>query len=518
MDDLMPFDLPTENTSIIKVIGVGGGGSNAVNHMYKQGIADVDFMVCNTDQQALVNSPVPVKIHLGQTLTEGLGAGNKPEKGKEAAIENLDDVTAVLGHNTKMVFITAGMGGGTGTGAAPVIAKAAKEKKILTVGIVTIPFRFEGKRRIDQAINGVKEISTHVDSLLVINNERLREIYGNLGITEAFSKADDVLTVAAKGIAEIITKKGHVNVDFADVQTVMQESGVAIMGSAEAEGEDRAMKAIEQALNSPLLNSNDITGAQNILLNISFGDDDLTTDELFDITQYAQEAAGHTADLIWGYNQDTNLGKKINVTIIATGFKTDVIPELYIQQPQKKKIVTIEPEKEPVIREQPPQEIVQEKKKVLTDDVDFEIEYTNSDMNIVKNPVQKKQPTIKTNISEEEEYEANINTEEEEEIIVTSKVQENQLDEEERVRKALERMKLMENMKQQKSSGKNVKIERNAKNIDELENEPAYKRRKIEMNHESNYLKNKDISRFTLNDDDDDLDISENSFLHDNVD
>jgi len=322
MDDLMPFDLPKEKASIIKVVGVGGGGSNAVNHMFKQGITDVDFIVCNTDQQALVNSPVPIKIHLGQTLTEGLGAGNRPDKGKEAAIENLEDVTKVLSNNTKMVFITAGMGGGTGTGAAPVIAKAAKELGILTVGIVTIPFRFEGKRRIDQAINGVKEINKHVDSLLVINNERLREIYGNLGISDAFSKADDVLTVAAKGIAEIITKKGHVNVDFADVKTVMQESGVAIMGSAAAEGEGRAMKAIEQALNSPLLNSNDITGAKNILLNISFGEEDLTTDELFDITQYAQDAAGHTADLIWGYNQDITLGKKINVTIIATGFET----------------------------------------------------------------------------------------------------------------------------------------------------------------------------------------------------
>ncbi len=509
MDDLMPFDLPTEKASIIKVIGVGGGGSNAVNHMYKQGITDVDFIVCNTDQQALVNSPVPVKIHLGQTLTEGLGAGNKPEKGKEAAIENIDEVNAVLGNNTKMVFITAGMGGGTGTGAAPVIAKSAKELKILTVGIVTIPFRFEGKRRIDQAINGVKEISKYVDSLLVINNERLREIYGNLGITDAFSRADDVLTVAAKGIAEIITKKGHVNVDFADVKTVMQDSGVAIMGSAEAEGEGRAMKAIEEALNSPLLNNNDITGAKDILLNISFGEEDLTTDELFDITQYAQDAAGHTADLIWGYNQDVSLGKKINVTIIATGFETDIIPELYIQKPTKKKVIEIEKETTQEL-DQP----VVNQKNTYSDDIDFEIEYTNEEMNLVSQPINKKE--ISQQIIEEEE----------EEEITSSYIQpkkseqknQNTLDEEERVRKALERMKLMENMKQQKAANKNIKVERSAKTIDELENEPAYKRRNIEMNHESTYNKNKEISRYTLSDDDDDLDLSENSFLHDNVD
>lgn len=505
MDDLMPFDLPTEKASIIKVIGVGGGGSNAVNHMFKQGITDVDFIVCNTDQQALVNSPVPVKIHLGQTLTEGLGAGNKPEKGKEAAIENIDEVNAVLSNNTKMVFITAGMGGGTGTGAAPVIAKAARELKILTVGIITIPFRFEGKRRIDQAIAGVKEISKHVDSLLVINNERLREIYGNLGITDAFSRADDVLTVAAKGIAEIITKKGHVNVDFADVKTVMQDSGVAIMGSADAEGEGRAMKAIEEALNSPLLNNNNITGAKNILLNISFGEEDLTTDELFDITQYAQDSAGHTADLIWGYNQDITLGKKINVTIIATGFETDVIPELYVQKPTQKKVIEIE--------KQEVEEHYSNEKTVISDDIDFEIEYTNEDMNLISKPANKKEITHEI-IEEEEEITTSF--------VKTPKTEqkgENTIDEEERVRKALERMKLMESMKQQKAANKNAKGERSAKTIDELENEPAYKRRNVEINHESTYKKGKEISRYKLSeDDDDDLDLSENSFLHDNVD
>jgi cell division protein FtsZ len=499
MEDLMPFDLPIEKSSIIKVIGVGGGGSNAVNHMYKQGITDVDFIVCNTDQQALINSPVPIKIHLGQTLTEGLGAGNKPDKGREAAIENLEDVQKVLGYNTKMVFITAGMGGGTGTGAAPVIAKAAKDMGILTVGIVTIPFRFEGKRRIDQAINGVREISKHVDSLLVINNERLREIYGDLGISQAFSKADNVLTVAARGIAEIITKKGHVNVDFADVQTVMHNSGVAIMGSAAAEGEDRAKKAIEEALNSPLLNNNDITGAKNILLNISSGEEDLTTDELFEITQFAQEAAGNTADLIWGYNQDIGLGKKISVTIIATGFKTDIIPELYVQETKQKEIIEIE--KKPY-------------KQVLNtyDDIEIEVNYTKDEEYIVSKP-EIQNPVKKV------EFEKKEFTKIQEKVKLEPDFNENTAEEEERVRKALERIKLLEKVNPQKPLQKISKIERSAKSIDELENEPAYKRKNIEINNDMSY-KGKEISRYNLTEDDDeeDFDISENSFLHDNVD
>jgi len=500
MEDLMPFDLPKERSSIIKVVGVGGGGSNAVNHMYKQGITDVDFLVCNTDQQALVNSPVPIKIHLGQTLTEGLGAGNKPDKGREAAIENLDEIQNVLKNNTKMVFITAGMGGGTGTGAAPVIAKAAKDMGILTVGIVTIPFRFEGKRRIDQAISGVKEISKYVDSLLVINNERLREIYGDLGIATAFSKADNVLTVAARGIAEIITKKGHVNVDFADVKTVMQDSGVAIMGSASSEGEDRAKRAIEEALNSPLLNNNDITGAKNILLNISSGEDDLTTDELFDITQYAQESAGNTADLIWGYNQDISLGKKISVTIIATGFKTDIIPELYVQEPMQKKIIDID--------KKTPSQVIN-----TYDNIELELSYTKDEEYIVSKPETLNYP------NKQETSEKPKNPVYQDIVKIGSERNENTAEEEERVRKALERIKLLEKVNPQKPYQKVNKIERSAKSIDELENEPAYRRKNIEINNESAY-KGKEISRYNLSEDDndDDLDLSENSFLHDNVD
>lgn len=326
-EDLIDFSLPDEEASIIKVIGVGGGGGNAVNYMYKQGIKDVDFIICNTDAQALETSTIPVKIQLGESLTEGRGAGNKPERGEQSAIENLEDVNEVLADNTKMVFITAGMGGGTGTGAAPIIAKAAKDMGILTVGIVTIPFRFEGRQRLHQAIEGINKLKENVDSLLVINNEKLSEIYGDLKLSTAFSKADDVLATAAKGIAEIITLHGYINVDFEDVKTVMTNSGVAVMGSASAQGDDRAVKAIREALTSPLLNSNDVRGARNILLNISSGQEEVTMDEVGQITDYVQEAVGDSASIIWGTGQDANLEDKVSVTIIATGFDNGLIPE-----------------------------------------------------------------------------------------------------------------------------------------------------------------------------------------------
>jgi cell division protein FtsZ len=326
-EDLIDFSLAENESSIIKVIGVGGGGGNAVNYMYKQGIKDVDFIICNTDAQALETSEIPVKIQLGESLTEGRGAGNKPERGEQSAIENLDDVNEVLADNTKMVFITAGMGGGTGTGAAPVIAKAAKDMGILTVGIVTIPFRFEGRQRLHQAIAGINKLKENVDSLLVINNEKLSEIYGDLKLSTAFSKADDVLATAAKGIAEIITLHGYINVDFEDVKTVMTDSGVAVMGSASAEGEERAVTAIREALTSPLLNSNDVRGARNILLNISSGDEEVTMDEVGQITDYVQEAVGDSASIIWGTGHDSALGNKVSVTIIATGFDNGLIPE-----------------------------------------------------------------------------------------------------------------------------------------------------------------------------------------------
>ncbi len=327
--------------SIIKVIGVGGGGSNAVNHMYRQGIQDVDFVVANTDIQALLDSPVPVKVQLGKELTGGRGAGNIPEKGKESAVESLVELEQVLSPKTRMVFITAGMGGGTGTGAAPIIAEAAHEKGILTVGIVTIPFRFEGQKRLNQAIEGIKALKDHVDSLLVINNEKLREIHGDLTLSEAFARADDVLTVAAKGIAEIITVHGYVNVDFADVQTVMKNSGVAIMGSARAAGPNRAQAAISQAINSPLLNNNNVFGASNVLLHITSGTEEASMGEIAEINDFVQDCAGSNANVIWGNGTDESLGDDIAVTVIATGFNADVIPELYIREIRKPEVVDL---------------------------------------------------------------------------------------------------------------------------------------------------------------------------------
>ncbi|HRZ43114.1 MAG TPA: cell division protein FtsZ [Bacteroidales bacterium] len=319
-DTLLKFDHPKEQSSIIKVIGVGGGGSNAVNHMYKQGIHGVDFMICNTDAQAIEMSPVPVKIQLGQSLTAGNGAGSNPEVGMNAAIENIEDIREVLARDTRMVFITAGMGGGTGTGGAPVIAKLAREMDILTIGIVTIPFSFEGRKRRQLAETGIQELRHHVDTLLVINNDKLRELHGNLKLGEAFAKADNILTDAARGIAEIITHVGYINVDFEDVKTVMKSSGVAIMGTGVASGENRATEAVEDALNSPLLNDNQITGASNVLLYIAYGNEGVRLDEVTEITDYIQKEAGSSADIIWGSGTDDKLGDAIAVTIIATGF------------------------------------------------------------------------------------------------------------------------------------------------------------------------------------------------------
>lgn len=321
--EMMRFDVTQNQGSPIKVIGVGGGGSNAVNYMHRQGINGVDFIVCNTDNQALEASTVPSKIQLGITLTAGQGAGSIPETGKNAAIENLDDVLAHLNDNTTMVFVTAGMGGGTGTGAAPVIAKACKDLGILTVGIVTVPFNFEGRRRANQASQGLEEMRAAVDTLLVIRNDKLRELFGNLALKQAFSNADEVLCTAAKGIAEVITLTGDINVDMNDVKTVMSDSGAAIMGAGAASGEGRAMTAVSEALESPLLNDSDITGANFVLLNITYGTDEVLMDEISEITDYIQDQAGATAEVIWGYGHDESLADKICVTVIATGFETN---------------------------------------------------------------------------------------------------------------------------------------------------------------------------------------------------
>lgn len=313
-------ELPKDRSSIIKVIGVGGGGGNAVNHMYREGITGVDFFICNTDSQALENSPIPNKIQIGNSLTEGRGAGSNPEVGRRAAEENIKDIIESLGVNTQMVFVTAGMGGGTGTGAAPVIAKAAKDMGILTVGIVTTPFSFEGNRRCDAALFGINELRECVDSLLVVSNDRIKQIYGNLPISKAFGHADNVLTTAAKGIAEIITIAGNINVDFEDVKTAMSDSGVAIMGMGESEGEDRAMRALNQALNSPLLDDNKINGASHLLVNISYGDEEATMDEYAAINEFLQQEAGMDATLKCGLCKDDSLGRAISVTVVATGF------------------------------------------------------------------------------------------------------------------------------------------------------------------------------------------------------
>ncbi|HBS88996.1 MAG: cell division protein FtsZ [Bacteroidetes bacterium GWF2_38_335] len=473
-EELIDFNMPTDENSIIKVIGVGGGGSNAVNHMFRQGIKDVNFVVCNTDAQALVISPVPIKIQLGSSLTEGRGAGNKPDQGRQAAIENIDEVKRVLANNTKMVFITAGMGGGTGTGAAPVIAQVAREMNILTVGIVTIPFRFEGTRRINQALLGIEELKENVDSLLVINNEKLREIYGDLKLTDAFAKADNVLTMAAKGIAEIITVHGYINVDFADVHTVMFNSGVSIMGAATASGENRAIIAIQEALTSPLLNNNDITGSRNILLNITSGTEEVTMDEIGEITDFVQNAAGSNADIIWGNGTDESLGDKISVTIIATGFGSGSIPELLARSEKNQKEVVVFGEKPNTVefRKPTPPPITQQS---------FNFDPKRGD---VKHE------------SFSQYYE--------------SKGKENSRTTNE------ERLNTV-----QKSSTENKKLSEieDTDEINRIENVPAYKRRNVDLDNRTSSDES-DISRYTLKSDENDgIRLSPNNpYIHDKVD
>ena len=326
MDEIVQFDFPTDSPKIIKVIGVGGGGGNAVNHMYREGIHDVTFVLCNTDNQALAESPVPVNLQLGRSITQGLGAGNRPERARDAAEESIDDIKEQLNDGTKMVFITAGMGGGTGTGAAPVIARIAKEMDILTVGIVTIPFIFEGEKKIIQALDGVERIAQHVDALLVINNERLREIYADLTFMNAFGKADDTLSIAAKSIAEIITMRGTVNLDFADVKTILKDGGVAIMSTGFGEGENRVTKAIDDALHSPLLNNNDIFNAKKVMLNVSFcPTSELMMEEMNEIHEFMSKFR-EGVEVIWGVAVDNSLDTKVKITVLATGFGVEDVP------------------------------------------------------------------------------------------------------------------------------------------------------------------------------------------------
>jgi cell division protein FtsZ len=521
MNQMMQFDLPKEQSSIIKVIGVGGGGSNAVNHMYKQGIKGVDFIVCNTDAQALDISPVPNKIQLGPSLTEGRGAGSLPEVGKNAAIENIDEIKTYLGTSTKMVFITAGMGGGTGTGAAPIIAAVAKELGILTVGIVTIPFAFEGKKRRAQAEEGLAELKKNVDTLLVISNDKLRVIYGNLKLVEAFGHADDVLTTAAKGIADIITTTLHINTDFADIQTVMKDSGVAIMGSASAAGENRAVKAVEHALCSPLLNDSDIKGARYVLLNITCGTEEITMDEFGEITDYIQEAAGQTAEIIQGYGVDETLGDKVSVTIIATGFNNkEDMGFSTIRKPEKvvlhlEDVKIAEPEKPvakaPEVRnEMRAPEIKEETPKAEEPSIFMKNEDHNSDeeneivttLNLYSEPfVMKSFQSIDEEPEQEEAQRKN-------EPFLQAATSDDSFDEQ--LKRSKERiLKLKElSLKIKSPSG-----------VNDLEKEPAYRRRNIKLDSTPHSSENT-VSRYTLSEDDDKkTEIKpNNSFLHDNVD
>jgi cell division protein FtsZ len=539
----MRFDLPKEQSSIIKVIGVGGGGSNAVNHMYRQGITGVDFIICNTDQQALDLSPIPNKIQLGSTLTEGRGAGSNPEVGKNAAIENVDELKELLEKNTQMVFITAGMGGGTGTGAAPVIAKTAREMGILTVGIVTIPFGFEGRRRKIQADSGLAELRDNVDTLLIICNDKLREMHGNLKISEAFSKADDILTVAAKGIAEIITVAGYINVDFEDVRTVMKDGGTAIMGSAAAEGEDRAVKAVSQALASPLLNDNDITGANYILLNITSGDEEVAMDEIDEITEYIQNEAGNTADIIWGNGIDETLGNKICVTIIATGFgKAEPGGFTTAKEPQKK-IRNLNDDVNTMITAPSTEKKTAEPKatnsnepelgSTADDQKSFEFQIRSEvKKEPTPRPVKKEEPKVKR-YSLEDEFKSvadaaaddwtphSVGTPAKDAKTPSSHSsvpsesttvapERRAMDEEAQIKKTHDRiMKLKALSLKIKSPG----------GINELEKEPAYKRRNISLD-DTPHSSESNVSRYTLSEDDDNKTNlrQNNSFLHDNVD
>ena len=549
----MRFDLPKEQSSIIKVIGVGGGGSNAVNHMYRQGIKGVDFIVCNTDHQALDMSPVPIKIPLGQSLTEGRGAGSIPDVGMNAAIENLEDINDILSNNTKMIFVTAGMGGGTGTGAAPVIAQAAKEMGILTVGIVTVPFTFEGRKRRTQAEDGIEKMRQAVDTLLVINNDKLREMFGNLSLVNAFENADDVLAIAAKGIAEVISVTGQINVDFNDVNTVMKDSGVAIMGSAEAEGEDRAIKCVESALSSPLLNDNNIEGATYVLLNITYGSKIVLMDEISDITDYIQEEAGSTADVIWGHGHDENLGEKLCVTIIATGFKTTPHTGLPFKGPAKNKmnleddrptIITkqidspvknveddlsisnneISPDNETFLQDDKVKKYLLEEEtdQVPIENVDENNEFVNSDIKVQPSAeLDKNDGKIRFLLEEDEketeELENNDSIDEENYTLKTNEVESSSAIEE----KEIEPKEISEDRLDR--IRKATQKLRSPLGLNEMENEPAYKRRNIELD---DIKKSSDpaISRYTLWENEDEngdkqTGLSDNnSFLHDNVD
>jgi len=522
------FDLPSHHKSIIKVIGVGGGGSNAVNHMYSQGIKDVEFIVCNTDVQALSGSPIPNKLQIGIGLTDGLGAGANPERGKNAALESREEIREMLSNNTKMVFITAGMGGGTGTGAAPVIAKLAKELDIVTVGIVTAPFGFEGKKKILQAEQGIAELRMYCDTVLVILNDRLRDIYGNLSIREAFAKADNILTTAAKSIAEIITVTSDVNVDFEDVKTVMKDSGAAVMGSGIASGEGRGTRAVEEALSSPLLNNTDITGAKKILLSIMYGPDaELRMDELSEIADYIEARAGLEQDTIWGQGVDPELGDSIRVTVIATGFEPNKMSGSMKVDKDVKKFFDLETSKQITIFD------AIDDKKVHDANVELNEEISNRSNFDTTTREASITPTVVTseptntfmfdfstsnanNVQEEVDKNQIDKTEfvfEVQKIVPDATITptaESLMAEEQRkklVQQSEERIKRLKSL----NSNPNIPHEQ----FKDMLDRPAFERKNVNLK-DYPHSSDRNISRFNLNDENEIL--GNNKFLHDNVD
>lgn len=534
------FELPKHHQSIIKVIGVGGGGSNAVNHMYGQGIKDVEFVVCNTDVQALNSSAIPYKLQIGANLTEGLGCGANPEVGRAAAVESKDQIREMLA-GTKMVFVTAGMGGGTGTGAAPVLAKIAKDMDILTVGIVTVPFLFEGKKKLAQAQIGIEALRASCDTVLVILNDKLREIYGNLSIGQAFAQADNVLTTAAKGIAEIITLAGYVNVDFQDVRTVMHNAGGAVMGSAETRGENRAILAAQQSLASPLLDNKDIMGAKRILLSIISGEEaELQMDELSEITEYIQEQAGDEAEVIFGHGVDPTIGDRIRVTVIATDFAADTIVNRVEAQKKvhdldrtqsslfepidnsvnhRDEEVELKPADSPTSKT--PSEKSKEKIKEIPKRKEGEKEekeersYTFTLFEKEEEPVQNK--TLFDKEEDEDEGEESLFSTDDDEFELGNEVSSDQVLNEEGM---MEYRKTKERLEQQaKARREKLKVAKKHEMTKEEFNEkwslPAYLRRGVKMSnvpHSSEPY----ISRYNLNDENSLL--GNNKFLHDNVD
>lgn len=514
---------PSDPSSMIKVLGVGGGGSNAVNHMLDQGIKGVDFIICNTDAQALRSSKVPSKVQLG---SKGLGAGSIPSVGREAALENIDQIKTLLQKDTQMLFITAGMGGGTGTGGAPVIAQVARELGILTVGIITLPFSFEGRKRRQQADLGVEEMRKYVDTLLIISNDKLREQYGNLKLSEAFGKADDILTTAAKGIAEIITVPGYINVDFEDVKTVMKDSGVAIMGTGLAEGQNRAHVAVETALNSPLLNDNNIKGASNILLYICSGSDEISMDEVSEITEYIQTESGNSAEIIWGNGTEESLGDRISITIIATGFtpnRSEKKPTIVKKEnvvihnldeggpaPDKRHFT----EREELLNEI---KLIKQVKEIsVKKNVPAEPAYQESvavpiDLGILTPIVdEEKNPSPSHEVHEPDLVADNLKTAGVGNPASDSSAETNEEEMTDIEARARERIRKLKDL--------SLKL-RTPGGLAELENEPAYLRRNVKLNEvppsSSSY-----VAKYTLSiDEEQNSEIrTNNSFLHDNVD